>query len=178
MLLISGGLLWGDAGMDKNLSVVKTDIHNQVFKHLQLCYECEFAPITKMQMEPDGTYDQKELEAEWAHKYDIYLLYNGDIPAGFCVVNCQSMIDGDTSTHDIAEFYITPIYRHSGYGTWFAHYIFKLYPGRWEVRQLPELGKTVRNFWISAIKSIDHKNFTEITDHATWHGFIQRFDIL
>ena len=164
--------------MDKKLSVKKiADITNTIFRNLQICYECEFAPITKMQMEPDATYNQKELEAEWAPKYDIYLLYSDTIPAGFCVVNCQSMIDGNSDTHDIAEFYITPIFRHLGYGAWFAQYIFKLYPGRWEVRQLPELGATVRNFWISAIKGMVHQNFKDVTNHENWKGFVQSFEV-
>lgn len=179
IILALHGFIGANFEDDNQLTVthIKSDISHPVFKRLQLCYECEFAPITRTHMKVDGSYDQNCLLAEWAPNHDIFLLFYKNIPAGFCVVNHQSMIEeGNLSTHDIAEFYVTPIFRKFGYGTWFAQYIFKLYPGRWEIRQLPELENTARKFWIKAIKGLSPLDFKEIADHSQWKGFVQQFN--
>lgn len=160
-------------------SIIKIDdVHHTVFKNLQICYECEFAPITQTHMTSNGDYDQNNLASHWSSPYDLYLFYKNKIPVGFCVVNHHSMVNKTKdSVHDIAEFYITPIFRKNGLGTLFARQIIMLYPGSWEIRQFLELEKTARQFWLKVIEGVPHTNFQEIMNHTNWFGFIQRFDI-
>lgn len=182
MFSISGAntLVWQDA---QQQIVIEKQFDDQapVFKNLQICYECEFSPITGTQAEPDGSYNQQELRSHWADNWDAYVLYVGRVPAGFCVVNHASMTqsrhDDDRPVHDVAEFYIAPLYRRAGYGSCFARQIFQLYPGHWEVRQLPELAQTSRLFWHAVIRSLVGDVFQEVQDSAQWAGFIQFFDI-
>ena len=154
-------------------------INNPIFKNLQLCYECEFAPLTGTKMNENGDYDQTELSSHWAKEWSIFLFFKDKIPAGFCVVNHGSMIEKDAlHIHDIAEFYITPFFRKNGIGKECAHKIFYKYPGVWQVRQFAALEKTARPFWLSAIKSSRHTHFKEELNHKNWSGFIQTFEII
>lgn len=165
--------------LDNQFKIIQIkDFTNPIFKNLQICYESEFAPITQTHMTCNGDYNQNDLASHWSKRYDMYLFYKDTIPAGFCVVNCQSMIDENNhKTHDIAEFYITPIFRKNGLGTLFARKVIMLYPGSWEIRELPELEKTSRKFWLKVIEGLQHNNFQEIVNHPNWNGFIQKFDI-
>lgn len=166
--------------MGENKKIVKIkNIKNKVFKNLQLCYECEFARFTKTPMNSKAEYDQEQIAAYWNKKWAGYIFYIDSIPAGFCIVNFGSLIDkNDINTYDFGEFYISPMFRENGYGSYFAREVIKLYPGFWELRQIPELKSTSRKFWIKTIAKINHRNFLEIEDHPNWQGFTQRFEVL
>lgn len=160
------------------LTITRCSSNDRIFKNLQLCYECEFAPITKTVMTREGTYDQAELMSHWSSNHAIYLFAIDAIPAGFCVVNHESMIDsGELNVHDIAEFYMAPLYRKKGYGTVFAKKIFEQHKGIWEVRQLSELEHTSRKFWLAVIKQLPIEQFEEMTHTLDWKGFVQRFSL-
>lgn len=168
--------VWYD--QHNKLSIVNVQtMQEQVFKNLQLCYECEFSPITHTLMTINGEYDQEELASHWSVQYDLYVFYINDVPAGFAVINYGSMVEKNADVHDVGEFYITPIFRKKEFGKKFAHALFKRYSGTWEVRQLPELEKTSRYFWLSVIADVEHKDFQEIINHPQWEGFVQRFII-
>lgn len=162
---------------EKMLAIETCSINNPIFKNLQLCYECEFAPITQAAMTSNADYDQAEIASHWSKDYQIYLFYVKAIPVGFCVVNMQSMIDETLlEVRDIAAFFIVPLYRKSGYGKKFAQEILKQHTGIWEIRQLSSLEYTARQFWRKVILSMPHRDFKEIIDpHPDWRGFVQRF---
>ena len=146
------------------------------FIHLQQLYEFEFSPVTGSSVNKDGLYDQEIIRKEWSpHGVDIYILYHESNPLGFAVVNLAGIIDKSPETKDIAEFFILPEYRGKGIGEWFAHAIFDLYTGTWEVRQLSGLDKA-RSFWIKTIDKYTCGNFkeTKLSDDQ-WKGSIQRF---
>lgn len=119
--------------------------------------------------------------SHWSDVVDAYIFYIHDTPAGFCVVNHGSMVEpaqkNDPKVHDIAEFFITPNFRGHKFGAIFVAEIFKMYPGTWEVRQLPALADNVRHFWRSVIGRITHNNFVEIHNHPHWDGYMQSFEI-
>ena len=147
------------------------------FSHLQQIYEKEFAPITSYKVNQDGLFDQDFLISTWSkHGYEIYLLEIKEEAVGFAVVNLASMIDLDTNTRDIAEFFVMPQLRNQRIGSKFAQEIFKLYPGQWEVRQLESLTKA-RKFWLRAIQNINPKNFCEENNNPKWQGYLQKFTI-
>lgn len=170
-------------GNEKIIALESCSMNNPIFKNLQLCYECEFAPITKTSMTYAAEYDQTEIASHWSKDYQIYLFYIKSIPAGFCVINMQSMIDEKLiDVRDIAEFYIVPLYRKSGFGKKFAQEILKQHKGLWEIRQLKVQEYTARQFWRKVILSMDHSEFKEmygefkeLIDQPNWTGFVQRF---
>ena len=164
--------------LPNGLSVVQIfDIKKAVFRNLQLCYECEFGPHTKREMLADGSYDQIEIQSEWAKKWDIYILYKGEIPIGFVVVNHGSMVFDAPDAHDIAEFFVVPLHRKKGIGKQLAHWIFRHYPGRWEIRQIPGMENTSKKFWHKTINSIAEEGFQEFHNPKNWIGYVQKFSI-
>lgn len=112
------------------------------FRKLQQEYEAEFSAITGYKPNSQGVFDQEFLASTWSQSgYDIYLFEIGETAIGFAVVNLSSMITHDKDTRDVAEFYIEPKFRNQKLGTKLAQEIFLMYPGKWEVRQLPSLLK-------------------------------------
>lgn len=168
--------IWQDDTLNLAIKTV-TDITSAPFCHLQLCYECEFSPITGAHMNHLGVYDQALLASYWSKlQWDAYIFEYHSIPAGLCVVNKGSMIfPENTETHDIAEFYITPIFRSKKLGTIFASAIFSLYPGTWEVRQLSNLANTATLFWRKAIGEFTKHHFQEFSSTKEWSGIYQTF---
>ena len=147
------------------------------FKKLQQAYEAEFSPITGYKPNSHGVFDQEFLANTWSKNgYEIYLFKIDETVFGFAVVNLSSMITHDKDTRDIAEFYIEPEFRNQKLGTKLAQELFHMYPGKWEVRQLPQLQKA-RNFWLKAITEMKPKEFQESTSNESWTGFLQKFMI-
>lgn len=145
------------------------------FNALLQLYEFEFAPYTHKEVTSEGVYEQ---DVWSAYGFDRYLLYCGATPIGLAVINLSSMITGDQRVRDVAEFFIMPSHRRLHYGEYFAHYLFALYPGKWEVRQLAEL-HSAHSFWRRVIHSYIGDAFD---DHEysciEWTGFVQRFTTL
>lgn len=151
-----------------------TDYNNIPFKNLQQLYEFEFSLITGYLTNENGLYEQETLISHWSKKYDIYLLYNDKRPIGFTVVNLESLISHTEDTRDIAEFFILPDMRKNGIGKWFIKEIFKMYPGKWEIRQLP--GLQVKDFWLKVIEDFTNNNYISLEmQNNAWTGSIQKF---
>lgn len=143
------------------------------FKSLFQLYEFEFVPHTKKEVTPDGLYEQDIWSSQG---FDIYILYCGETPIGLAVVNLASMVTGDVSVKDIAEFFVMPSHRRQGCGRWFAHAIFDLYPGQWEIREVPN-HPAIRNFWCETIRAYVGDKFTDIDmDSEGWVGPLQTFN--
>lgn len=155
-------------------------IHNieiPPFFPLQQNYECEFSIYTDTETTPDGYYDQKLLMSYWSQiKWDAYVFYKGKIPVGLAVVNYGSKTNENfINRMDMAEFYISPLYRKQQLGITFAHALFDLYPGKtWEVRQLPK-ATGARDFWRTAISRYTNFPFMEYENYENWPGFVQIF---
>jgi len=146
---------------------------NIPFTSLFQLYEFEFVPHTHKEVGADGHYS-RDLWSEAGA--DIYLLYCGESPIGFAVVNHASMIDGNKNVRDIAEFFIMPSHRRRGCGKWLAHALFDRHPGRWEIRQLPH-HPAIRKFWCEAIRAYVGDSFTDTDmNSAAWVGPLQTFN--
>ncbi|PIQ43977.1 MAG: hypothetical protein COV52_03915 [Gammaproteobacteria bacterium CG11_big_fil_rev_8_21_14_0_20_46_22] len=155
------------------------DIKKAPFVHLQQLYEFEFSCITKEELNLDGLYDQNKIMQYWSpFGYNAYMIYAGELPVGFAVINLSSMINEDKATRDIAEFFVMPAYRKFGVGRWAAIKLFDSYKTQWEVRQLPGLDYA-KAFWESVIRDYTQGNFESLVlDEPSWKGYLQRFSSL
>lgn len=159
------------------VKIIEVSKDHPLFKQLQQDYEHEFSPITGYIKNTEGLYDQDMLMSHWSKNgHKIYLAFSDkNEPLGFAVVNLSSMITEDVDTRDIAEFYVIPAYRRSHIGKQIAFTIFSMYPGKWEVRQLPGL-VVATSFWNKIIAEFSKGMFTQIEmadDH--WTGIAQVF---
>jgi predicted acetyltransferase len=134
-----------------------TDSTSAIFDVLIQDYEAEFSSITKKVPDLEGKFT---LDSDWKSPNKGFLLLLEDKPAGFVI---KSNTDGRS---DIAEFYILPCYRKKGLGKDFAFTIFDMFPGPWQVRQIPTATDAIA-FWRAVIQDYTHGHFTE--DHVSDH---------
>jgi predicted acetyltransferase len=149
----------------------------EVFDHLLQLYEYEFSDITKLEVNRQGLYSTPELKENLAKRNSqACLLRFKKKWAGLAVVNLKSYLNEDPQVRDIAEFFVMKIYRHHHLGQKMAFELFKHFPGKWEVRQLPA-AKEARDFWLKIIDRFTHHHFTDQSmKEARWTGFIQSFE--
>jgi predicted acetyltransferase len=78
----------------------------------------------------------------------------------------------------MSEFYVKKDYRKLGVGKEAARLAFKLFPGKWEVREMHS-NKPAVAFWNRTISEITSDKFDQvIMENDLWNGPIQTFDIL
>jgi predicted acetyltransferase len=150
----------------------------EVFLHLLQLYEYEFSDITKLEVNRQGLYTNAELQKHLDEKSckPILLRYNKKW-AGLAVVNMKGYLDDDPHVRDMAEFFVMKIYRHRHLGQKFALALFNLFPGKWEIRQLPA-AKAARSFWLKVIDRLtNHHLIDQFIEHSRWKGYIQTFEI-
>tara|TARA_R110000868_G_scaffold153059_1_gene378370 strand:- start:938 stop:1417 length:480 start_codon:yes stop_codon:yes gene_type:complete len=143
-----------------NLLFAEIDDQNViVFENLAQAYEAEFSTLTQKVPNKLGVF---KIDVNPLQRFSGYLVYDGNIPIGFSVVDVES------SVNDILEFYIIPSMRHKKYGYALAAMVFDKHPGAWQVRQIKGADDAT-SFWRRVIKKYTNDRFKEqvITD-ATW----------
>lgn len=148
-----------------DLKLIEIDQQNlDIFKNLAHAYEAEFSSITHKMPDEFGLFKIDTLPAA---PYVGYLLYQQEIPIGFCVANSESEIK------DIAEFYIVPVMRRHNFGYQLAIMMFDKYPGQWQVRQIDGADHAI-SFWRSVIKKYTHNQYEESVVQDPHWGMVTR----
>lgn len=163
--------------MDIELLLVKTIQQKAIFERLLQLYEYEFSDITQLHPTEDGYFINEELERNIkAHLCDCYLLKFEGKWAGLAVINLKSYLNDDPEIRDVGEFFVMKLYRRRRVGRKMAEALFDLYPGRWEIRQLPNAAES-HAFWIRVVDHYTHHHFKDkLLDHPRWRGYIQKIN--
>ncbi len=105
---------------------------------------------------------------------EVYLLKKGNQPAGFAIVGSGEKHGGGEGSHDIDEFFVTRIYRHSGIARTLSRHVWNLHSGSWTIR-VYEGNKPAIAFWQKTIAEYTNNNYTEtlhmIEDKYPWKYF-------
>lgn len=143
-----------------------TSANAHIFETFVQDYEAEFSAVTRKEPDAEGRF---ALDADWRPPNKGFYQYEAGKPIGF-------VIRGQTNENrsDIAEFYILPCYRKKGFGKMLAFAIFDLFPGPWQVRQIPTAVDAIA-FWRATIDEYTNGNYTEdqIAD-AHWGSVIRQ----
>lgn len=123
-----------------------------VYLNLAQCYEAEFSSLTMKKPDENGLF---KLDTEIVSPVTGFICYIDNVPAGIAAIGYT-----DTSTYEIYEFYIVPLFRHEKLGTKFAHAIWQSLPGLWVVKQIQGADHAVK-FWQSCIKNYPHTHYKE-----------------
>lgn len=84
-----------------------------------------------------------------------------DAPAGFALVARKPFpYMGPNSDYRMGEFYIGPEYRGRKIGSKAAKKIFRRFPGKWEVTEIPDNHKAIQ-FWRGVIGDVTCNNYFE-----------------
>ncbi len=132
------------------IPITKANAH--IFEVFVQDYEAEFSAITRKEPNAEGRF---ALEADWRPPNSGFYQFKHGKPVGFAI---RSLATEGSS--DIAEFYILPCYRKKGFGKLLAFAIFDLFPGPWQVRQIPTAGEAIA-FWRSTIHEYTSGNYEE-----------------
>lgn len=128
-----------------------TDDNFHIFEVFEQDYESEFSAITKKEPDPEGRF---AIDADWRAPNSGFYYFIKSKPAGFVI---RKMEDGRS---DIGEFYILPCYRQQGHGRVMAFAVFDLFPGPWQVRQIPTATAAI-TFWRTIIDEYTTGNYRE-----------------
>ncbi len=116
-----------------------------ILANLLELYVHDFSQFLHIELGPDGRFGYANLSAYWREpgRHPFLVRVDGNL-AGFVFVK------RDDSTWDMAEFFIVRGHRRAGIGTAVAHNVFRLFPGRWQVRVI-DINQPARRFWQQAI---------------------------
>jgi predicted acetyltransferase len=115
-----------------------------VLRRLLELYSYDFSEFDDRDLDADGEYGYRYLDDYWADsdRHPFLLRVNGQI-AGLVLVRAGAVTD-------MAEFFVLRKYRRLGVGRRAAEEVFRMFPGRWTVRQkLTNPAATA--FWRSVI---------------------------
>ena len=145
-----------------------TTANAHIFEVFAQDYEAEFSAITKKEPNAEGRF---ALEADWRPPNQGFYQFIQGKPIGFAI---RSQTEEGLS--DIAEFYILPCYRKKGLGKLLAFAIFDLFPGPWQVRQIPTALDAIA-FWRTTIDEYTNGKYKEdLISDSHWGSVIrQRF---
>jgi predicted acetyltransferase len=141
-----------------------TDKNSHIFEVFEQDYEAEFSAITRKEPDAEGRF---AIEATWEPPNQGFYLFIREKPAGFAI---KGTIE---KRSDIAEFYILPLYRKKGFGKAFAFALFDLFPGSWQVRQIPTAKEAIA-FWRIVIDEYTKGNYKEDQTKDPHFGFVTR----
>lgn len=145
------------------MEIIRVASDDQDLKQLLQTYEHEFSAITGKNPDQNGDY---ELDVDLA-KTDNFLLKLDQRKIGFCIKTVSH------GRHDILEFYVQALERGQKIGEQFAHEIFKMYPGQWQVRQIEGADKA-RSFWRKTINSFTSGQYKEETVVDEYWGKVSK----
>lgn len=121
-----------------------------ILANLLALYVHDFSEFREIEIGPDGRFRYDRLALYWseAGRHPFFVRIDGKL-AGLVLVKRGSEISGDATVWDMAEFFALRGYRRRGIGMEAAHQVWKLLPGRWEIRVM-ESNVPAQRFWLNA----------------------------
>ena len=134
-------------------------------------YYLELSRYTPWLYDEAAPFSYPGIDSYWENPlHHGFLLRHHDEPAGFAFVHNYSHISGSAEISDIEEFSIFPEHRRTGVGRACAHHVFRLFPGRWEVR-VRESNRPGMLFWqpvIAEFSAGDYRQVSQVEDGSVW----------
>ena len=135
---------------------------------LQL-YHYDFTEFLPLKLNSAGAYEYRYFDEQWEpapgeERHPLLVRVDGEL-AGFALVRFVN------ETYVMSEFFVMRPFRRSGVGSRAALELFRRFPGKWIVHQVPE-NRPAQAFWRKVIGKFTAGTFEESTDE---HGVTQRF---
>lgn len=148
-----------------------TEKNLDIYHNLAQCYEAEFSPLTGKRPDSSGIFS---LDTHIGENVFGYLLHIDAVPAGLAAIKRQN-----DEHFEMCEFYVVPAFRNNAAGKRFAHTIWKLHSGTWEIKQIDGADYATK-FWRKTISQYNETPFSEERyDDAYWGSVIrQQFTVV
>jgi predicted acetyltransferase len=138
--------------------VIKADSsYQKVIENLMQLYLYDLSAYTDECVEINGLFDLGNyFEMYWSERDRYpYLCTINDIPVGFALVRQLTK-----ESFAISEFFVLRSFRRQGIATQFAHHIFNLHYGQWQVAEI-ETNTSSQEFWRKTISTFTGNDFVE-----------------
>jgi predicted acetyltransferase len=114
-------------------------------------YAHDFSEFVDLKLGADGRFGYSRLKLYWEEpgRRPFIIKADGHL-AGFAFVRKGSAVSGDADVWDMAEFFVVRGFRGLGVGTGAARDIWRMFPGRWEVRVM-DCNQKACAFWRRAV---------------------------
>src|SRR5580658_3574366 len=144
--------------------------------NLMQLYIYDFSDLLGLDVADSGRFPVRPVAAYFSDPlHRVFLLRAGGKLAGFVIVDLRSRLSGEEGVADMEEFFVLRRHRGQGVGAQAAALAFAAFPGRWEVRQVPQNTGAI-TFWRKTIGRYTGGRFTEtFSDSPRWHGPVQSF---
>jgi predicted acetyltransferase len=134
----------------------------QVLKNLVKLYCHEWSQYNGIDMDDSGEYAfEKRLDVFWnkARHFAFYIKAEGKL-AGFALLDddFDFVEDGD---YAMSEFFVVQKYRRGGIGNAAAKEIFRMFPGKWEIKMHPRNTASIK-FWRNVVGDFSSGEYTYI----------------
>jgi predicted acetyltransferase len=149
---------------ESRLEITPATLEQQpILSNLLELYAHDFAEMCNLQLGPDGRFGYQRLSLYWSepNRHPFLVSLDGKW-AGFVLIQQGSVVSGDPSIWDVAEFFVVRGYRRQGIGAQVAHNVWRRFPGPWEVRVL-ESNVSAFNFWKRAISSFSGEGVVPVS---------------
>jgi predicted acetyltransferase len=136
-----------------NVSLVRALKSDEcTLKNLLHLYIHDFSEFLGLTPSEDGSFSYPALPLYWSESdRTAYFIRTGAGLVGFALVSRGSMVSGDRTVFDLAEFFVVRGVRRRGVGQAAAHNLFRSMPGKWEVR-VAEFNIPAQQFWKRVIE--------------------------
>ncbi len=141
------------------------ELNREVYLNLAQSYEGEFSGITGKKPDARGMF---ALDTPLGDCAMGFLLLVGETPAGLAAVGVKP-----GNRFEVAEFYIVPCFRNQAWGMRFAHTLWRMFPGQWEVKQIRG-AEYASKFWRRAISEFAESDFMEDQYQDPYWGLVTR----
>src|SRR5262245_35158729 len=145
-----------------------------ILANLLELYAHDFSEFHDVMLGVDGRFGYKDLPLYWNEpgRHPFLVRFDGQL-AGFVLVKRGSEVSGDKDVWDVAEFFVVRGCRRRGLGTKVAHEVWRMFPGRWEVRVI-QANQVAIEFWERAIRRFTGRAVPSVSvdrDGDCWHLF-------
>jgi predicted acetyltransferase len=145
-----------------------------VLANLLELYAHDFSEFSASEINEDGRFGYPHLSLYWTepHRHPFLIRAEGKL-AGFILLQKGSRVSGDREIWDVAEFFILRSYRRRGIGAKAAQAVWRMFPGKWEVRVMEE-NSQAREFWSRAVNEFAGEPIRAAiveTGGKRWHLF-------
>lgn len=114
-------------------------------------YAYDLSKAFDLHLGSDGRYGYDSLPLYWKEETRLPFLIKVDGRlSGFALVSRGSLVSGNRSVWDMAEFFVLKRYRRLGVGAMAAQELWRRLPGQWEVRVL-KTNEPALLFWQTTI---------------------------
>ena len=128
------------------------------FYAYDLSKSCGFYQLYDWSFPENGLYEGLDVSKYWQPNYYPFLIRVDDELAGFALINKVGSEPG--IDWNMGEFYIVGKFQGKGIGKQVAIDIFNLFPGKWEIAQMPPNIPAI-HFWRKVVAEYSNNHFTE-----------------